>query len=81
MIDFWSLSPDEIEHGMKIAHAPHLALPNDPLKEFIYNGRLQQMGTIWEESNQDMTVMKLKYLDYIMNFKYDTIWFSWNGLA
>lgn len=81
MIDFWSLSPDEIIHGMKIANAPHLALPNDPLKEFIYNGRLQQLGVIWEECDQDMTVMKLRYLEYYMNFKYQTLWFSWHGLA
>lgn len=73
MIDFWSLTPEEIKHGLVIANYPYLATPTDPLIEFVYNPKLQTLASLWVECNQDKTLMRLQYFDFIVKLKSDVI--------
>lgn len=67
MIDFFSLSTDEICQGIEIMNGLTATGINHPLKEFEYDPRLHILATLWQECNQDRTLMKLRYFDLIQN--------------
>lgn len=65
MLDFWSLSADEIHEGIGLIREPHLAYPDHPLRQFVSDLTLQELAYLWLDSNQDLNLMKLKYFDTI----------------
>lgn len=65
MIDFWSLTPEQILHGIKIANNPSWVDPSDPMHQFVHDLMLQALADIWLDCNQDMTLMKLQNEDTI----------------
>lgn len=69
MLNFWSLTAEEIHQGIELIENPHLAHPNHPLKQFVSDLTLQELAYLWLDSNQDLNLMKLKYFDTIQQLQ------------
>lgn len=85
MVDFWSLTNDEISRGMDLVHDRLLQDSNrfDPMIEFVYDKILQEMAIMLMECDWDRDLMRLKYADEIKELNdsdYSYVWFAPAGV-
>jgi hypothetical protein len=85
MIDFWTLSDDEILKGLDAGRKSVLRddLTTDSvIRAFWFSQSLQKMGTWLEECGWDRDLMRLKYSDELAEIQQhdDVLWFAPAGL-
>jgi hypothetical protein len=84
MIDFWTLTDDEIRRGMDCVHDSRLRErdQSDPMIMFVYDRNLEQLAFWLIDCDWDRDLMRLKYADEIaeLDDRQNSPWFSPAGL-
>lgn len=74
MIDFWSLTDEEILQGLAMVVYPNKQDPTHPMRDFYHKFKLQKLAVFWLDCNRDRTLMKIRYSEEIAELEQSIPW-------